>query len=208
MNLMKEVLRKLGAKADQSHFRFGRVDSPEILNDVFRLRYRVHCMERDLINHKQCRDGLESDKYDPYSVHFFAADKHEMVGTIRLILNSPYGFPFVENCGDGLFIDISTFPKTHIAEISRYTISRYSNYTKGIAFGLFREMYRESKRRGITHWFALMERPLYVLLRRSGFEFRPIGKKIELRGTVTPYMASIEELEKALCRRPSPRSKE
>ncbi|MDP3789929.1 MAG: GNAT family N-acyltransferase [Candidatus Omnitrophota bacterium] len=208
MDVIKEVLRLLRARTDQSQFTFGRVDSPELLNDVFRLRYQIYCMERNFIKSDQCHNGLESDKYDPHSVHFFAADKHSVIATIRLILDSPYGFPFEENCRGGLDIDINAFPKTRIAEISRYTIRQHLKSTKGIAFGLYSEMYRESKHRGITHWFALMERPLYLLLRRYGFEFRPIGKEIEMYGTVIPYMASIEDLEKALCQKSSRSTKD
>lgn len=70
-----------------------------------------------------------------------------------------------------------------------------------IIFGLYRTMYQASKRRGITHWFAAMEKPLLRLLHRYSFDFKPIGPELDYYGPVTPYFAEIAEIEKSVHRR-------
>jgi N-acyl amino acid synthase of PEP-CTERM/exosortase system len=61
---------------------------------------------------------------------------------------------------------------------------------------VFRLIYQESKRRGITHWVVAMERGLNVMLRRMGFEFTPIGPENDYYGPVRPYLAEIASLER------------
>ena len=67
-----------------------------------------------------------------------------------------------------------------------------------LIFGLYREMYKESKRRGITHWFAIMERSLWRLLNLSGFNFIEIGDEVDVYGPVRPYMAELSKIEQEL----------
>lgn len=204
---------------------FRRADLPDDLKAVYHLRYEVYCNESHFLDPKQYPDGIETDKYDPHSIHFAASDQYGMIGTMRLILDSSYGFPFEEHCRGKLHIDINSIPRKHAAEISRFAISKrfrrrvtdglnYSpdfddnvtkddleNVTKRVrpmAFGLYREMYQESKRRGITHWFALMEKPLCFLLKVHGFVFRPIGEEVDVYGKVTPYLAEVKEVEEAI----------
>lgn len=64
--------------------------------------------------------------------------------------------------------------------------------------GIFRLIYQESKRRGVTHWVAAMERSLQVMLKRMGFPFQPIGPEVDYYGPVRPYMAEIAALERNL----------
>ncbi|MCG6896361.1 MAG: PEP-CTERM/exosortase system-associated acyltransferase [Thiocapsa sp.] len=61
--------------------------------------------------------------------------------------------------------------------------------------GIFRLIYQESKRRGITHWVVAMERGLHVMLKRRGFVFTPIGPEVDYHGPVRPYVAEIAALE-------------
>jgi N-acyl amino acid synthase of PEP-CTERM/exosortase system len=60
---------------------------------------------------------------------------------------------------------------------------------------VFRLIYQESKRRGITHWVVAMERGLHVMLRRMGLRFTPIGPETDYHGPVRPYLAEIAALE-------------
>jgi N-acyl amino acid synthase of PEP-CTERM/exosortase system len=70
--------------------------------------------------------------------------------------------------------------------------------TPEILTGLFRVLYQESKRRGVTHWMGAMERGLFVLLKRAGFVMIPAGPEVDYYGPVRPYVASIAELEARL----------
>lgn len=70
-----------------------------------------------------------------------------------------------------------------------------------IIFGLYKVLYQASKRQGITHWFAAMEKPLLRLLHRYNFDFKPIGPELDYYGPVAPYFAEIAEMEKNVHRR-------
>jgi len=204
---------------------FKRADSPEELDEIFRLRYQVYCNESHFLNPEKYPDGKESDKYDPFSVYFTASDQYGMIGAMRIILDSTLGFPFEEHCRGKLRINVKDIPRKRSVEVSRLVISKrfrrrtndgltygpdfddsvtgsdlkdIAKRVRPMAFGLYREMYQESKRRGITHWYALMEKPLCFLLRMHGFVFNPIGEDVDVYGMVTPYMAVVEDVERSV----------
>lgn len=64
-----------------------------------------------------------------------------------------------------------------------------------IILGLYKTMYQASKRHGIMHWFAAMEKTLLRLLRRYNFDFTPIGPELDYYGPVIPYLAKISDIE-------------
>jgi N-acyl amino acid synthase of PEP-CTERM/exosortase system len=72
--------------------------------------------------------------------------------------------------------------------------------TPEILMGICRVLYHQSKRRGITHWVFAMERSLYVLLKRMGFNYTPAGPETDYYGPVRPYVVSIDALEKGVYR--------
>ena len=58
------------------------------------LRYEVYCLEQRFVDAARCTDGRESDDYDLHAIHFAAAtERGEVVATLRLVLDSPIGFP-------------------------------------------------------------------------------------------------------------------
>jgi N-acyl-L-homoserine lactone synthetase len=62
--------------------------------------------------------------------------------------------------------------------------------------GLYKAVYQESKRRNITHWYAVMTKGLYILLSRLGINFQPIGDPVDYHGIRTPYLGDIEKMER------------
>lgn len=64
--------------------------------------------------------------------------------------------------------------------------------------GLYISLYRESKLRGVTHWFTVMARGLYVILKRWGISFVQIGPAQDYHGLRAPYMISIQSIESSL----------
>ena len=56
-------------------------------------------------------------------------------------------------------------------------------------------MYRESKKQGITHWYGVMAKGLYTLLKRLSITFHPIGEQVDYHGIRTPYLGDIKEIE-------------
>ena len=64
--------------------------------------------------------------------------------------------------------------------------------------GLYISLYRESKLRGLNHWFTVMAKGLYVILKRWGISFEQIGPARDYHGIRAPYLISIESIERSL----------
>lgn len=194
---------------------------------VFALRYRVYCLDRGFLPAQDYPDGLESDRFDRHSTHFCAFDRSDrVVGAVRLVRASGAAmFPFQEHC-KVLHPGVTLPPATACAEVSRLVIDRNFLRRAGdgpegiprdppaqsagaerperrtqrpeIVLGLYRAMYRYSRRAGIRYWYAAMERSLARALMRYQFEFRRIGPETDYFGPVAPYVASLDELERLL----------
>jgi N-acyl amino acid synthase of PEP-CTERM/exosortase system len=73
-------------------------------------------------------------------------------------------------------------------------IERRSNNSPMLLLGMYREMYRHSRDKGIRYWFAAMERSLAYSLKKMGFRFDAIGPVSDYYGEVTPYVLDLGEL--------------
>jgi len=67
--------------------------------------------------------------------------------------------------------------------------------------GIYLLIYRESIKRGLTHWYAVMARGLHVILGRWGIQFKQVGPAREYHGLRAPYLLCIRDLEKYLAKR-------
>jgi N-acyl amino acid synthase of PEP-CTERM/exosortase system len=66
--------------------------------------------------------------------------------------------------------------------------------------GLYLRIYRESLVLGLTHWYAVMARGLYVILRRWGIDFRQIGPELNYHGVRAPYVVDITTLAQSVAK--------
>ncbi len=204
-------------------FTFRRVETESELEEVFRLRFQVYCNESGFESPEDHPDGLERDEYDAHSTHFIAINPAgKIVGSVRLIRYSELGFPIEKYCNPS--IDTSRLPKDKVVEISRLAISKayrrrdldglygtYGGDGKGsglkrrddrpnMILGLFKALYRESKWLGIVNWYVAMEKSLYLLLRRYGFDFYAAGVEVEYHGRRKPYISRIGNLESTIAK--------
>lgn len=206
--------------ASASYFDFVRVAMADPLwTDVQRLRYDVYCEELRLLDPEKYLTRLESDEFDVHSVHFAALNRQkEAVATMRLVRDSALRFP-LEGRAASLWPAFYELPRDTTVEISRLILAKHyrrrandgrygiggrgSDASAGgeqrspyplILFGLFRLMFEESLRTGLTHWLAAMEPWLQSFLDRYGFTFTPVGSPIEYFGEVVPYSARIEDI--------------
>lgn len=222
-----------------------RITDEEGLKEIYRLRYKVYVEEWGFEKPEEHPAGLEMNEYDKTSVHFATKDTEgQIVGTVRLILNSPLGFPIEKYCE--INVNKNDIPSEKIAEISRLAISKayrrrnedryifgpdeerrgignFNNYDqkfyrraedkykynilrKGQVFnekrmrpevllGLYKAIYNESKERGLTHWYAIMTKGLYLHLKKLRINFQPIGEPVDYHGIRTPYLGEIKSIE-------------
>lgn len=197
-------------------------ESP-LIEDVYRLRYKVYCDEWGFEKPEDHPGGIEVDGFDSYSSHFAAIEKKDsgqLIGTVRIILHSPHGFPIEHHCV--IDADLSGIDRSCLGEISRFAVSKEyrRRHTDRIMFdgeehneeverrhaverrksdhdivlGLYSCVYRESQERGLTHLYAVMADGLQFLLRRAGVSCERIGPSVEYHGRRTPYLFSVQEV--------------
>ncbi|MCG6867385.1 MAG: PEP-CTERM/exosortase system-associated acyltransferase [Gammaproteobacteria bacterium] len=106
--------------------------TPELLDEVFRLRYQVYCHEIHLPDFEEWRypDGRERDEFDPHSVHCMLRHRPTLAvaGAVRLVLPNPEDaalpFPLEEFAGNRIDVDLMRdLPRETTAEISRLILS-------------------------------------------------------------------------------------
>lgn len=209
------------------YFDVTRVEMGDGLWDgIQRLRYDVYCLECQYLDASRYPAGRESDGFDPHSIHFASTnERQEIVATLRLVRDSPMGFP-LEQHGPRLSDEFRALPRDTSAEISRLILAksyrrrandglyglelgdaqataeaqaqiqhRRSKYPL-ILFGLFKVMYMESLSLGLDYWLAAMEPGLQNMLNKFGLGLRQIGDPMEYYGKVIPYYSSIADLTK------------
>ena len=67
-----------------------------------------------------------------------------------------------------------------------------------VVISLYKAIYQESKRRQITHWYAVMTKGIVMLLSKFGFKFEEIGDTVDYHGIRTPYLGDIEKIEQEI----------
>ncbi|MBN2655053.1 MAG: GNAT family N-acetyltransferase [Nitrospirae bacterium] len=179
---------------------FKRAETEEELYDVYRLRYKIYCLERGYESLTDHPYGMESDEYDPYSVHIIGYVDGTASATARLILPNPIGYPAEKHSNIDIR-DICT--DTHkIAEISRFAVScdehRDSRCMHQATLGMIQELSRIIYQFDIRYILSIMTCGLNRLLSRSGLSFKQIGAPVEYHGIRIPFYAAVGEMTEVL----------
>ena len=209
------------------YWRVAPLRTIEELRLSYALRYRVYCEERHFLSAADYPDGIEQDEYDDYSLHFGSFDgEGEIVGSARLVLRSPLGFPMFDHCAIDPVWQKKLEAIPNLVEISRLVVSgRYRRRANdgfygiqplgepappppsaqpdrraqfSVAISLFKAMYQAAKRLRMTHALSAMELTLLRLLRRYHFPFEKIGPEVDYFGPVTPFVLDGMQVEERL----------
>jgi N-acyl amino acid synthase of PEP-CTERM/exosortase system len=194
----------------REHFEVVRAETPTLVDEAYRLRHQVYCIENSYEDRNQHKDGRERDSYDDTSVHALLVHKRTgaVAGTVRVIL------PGADAQGPPLPIHIVVdphhgellrrLPHSHVAEISRLAISKEfrcrcteaedRRMLRYITFGLIRGALEICREHDIHYICAVMERALIRLLGRLGLVFEHVGGVIEYHGARQPCVAGIGHL--------------
>jgi N-acyl amino acid synthase of PEP-CTERM/exosortase system len=106
-------------------------DNPPLLDEGYRLRYQVYCVEHRFEDPAHFPDGLERDRYDARSLHSLLIHRPSgaIMGTVRLILPDPDrpvgSLPIDTVCQALELKDDYALPRAHTAEVSRFAVSRW-----------------------------------------------------------------------------------
>ena len=105
--------------------------SKNLLNEVYKLRYQVYCIETGFENPDYYLDGLEFDEFDKQSRHYLIRHRKTNVyaATTRLILpKADYildQFPIEKHCVINRADLIKDIPRINFAEASRFCVSKF-----------------------------------------------------------------------------------
>lgn len=182
---------------------FQVADTPALRAEASRLRYKVYCDELGFLDKEAYPEEVETDAFDEVSTHIVAIQRDSIVGTVRIVPKTSYGFPLESHCHV-----TSDIPRSS-AELSRVVVDLRARQGKtGFAYGttwntagisiwwgLWLEVYYLTKQRGITHWFGAMERPFVTMLRRAGIPWEAVGPEVDYYGPIVPYRANVNMYE-------------
>jgi N-acyl-L-homoserine lactone synthetase len=170
---------------------FRRAQTEDEMTAIYKLRYEVYCLEKRYLNADDYPDHLEHDEWDKYSVHFIAKSNDNIVGTVRLIKESPIGFPIEKHFG----IKRTEVPTKVFAEGSRFIVrSQFRKSIFKIANGLNRCIIEACIEEGITDLYIILDERLYAAYTRIGLVLEEVGKPQRCFGCVnTPYVMPLRE---------------
>jgi N-acyl-L-homoserine lactone synthetase len=179
-------------------------DDPLLMDQSFRLRYQVYCLERHYLNPEDYPDERETDEFDSWSVHVGAVDASgELAGTARLIKANPAGFPMFRYCE--FFPEVRTLsqPETVAVEVSRVSISRHyvrrERRRRSEPFlTLVKAIMQGAKRAGATHLIGATDAAFHRWLVHYGLPYRKAGPEVDYYGPVAPCIMSLHELDEVI----------
>jgi len=69
-----------------------RAQTPEEIEEIFRLRYNVYYLETGMVDEVACPDSREIDWFDDFATYFIAREKGKIVGCVRYFPDTSRGF--------------------------------------------------------------------------------------------------------------------
>ena len=207
----------------QEYFGLELALTPEQMELVYRIRYRVYCEEFGYESSEDFPGQQEMDEFDSRSVHCLVTHKQSGMpaGCIRLVkIDDGTLMPMEKYCSEsfdaGLMKPIAA-PRTTMCEFSRLAVDgafrrrageRYSRFGKIdsldcskrekrtfslIAAATFLAAFAVSDLIGRPNCFAMMEPFLPRLLNRSGIAVKRMGVDIDYHGTRAPYYIATQD---------------
>ena len=159
--------------------------SHPILEEAFRLRYRV-CIEERKWSLPVRDDQLDVDQFDgPHAVYLIAVESGTLVGHVRLL---PTTRPHLLSTVHRHICEIDYPRGPHVWEWTRYCIDR--SHRGGAAFGrVSSEIMTGAVEWGLTHGVhdAVLEfDPVWITrFGQLGFDVRPLGLPVDFDGETT-----------------------
>lgn len=124
--------RQIQRSSNLSDLKILFAKTEELLQESYRLRYQVYCVENDFEPAAAFPDKMETDEYETQAFHAVLADtkSESILGTVRMIMPKLAGnalpLPITSACDpDALNSALRQIPYNQMAEISRFAISKH-----------------------------------------------------------------------------------
>ncbi len=159
-------------------FKYVEAKDEELIKKIYKFRCQIACDELKILNRENYPDGLETDEYDRYSIHFAALDKNgEIASCLRLIHHSPIGYPTENEMK--IEKNLASVDRNKIGEISRIFIHRnYRDMKSSKEIFRLAKLYvcPKMKKLGIEYTFGALEKSFHRLLGIFGMPYEIIGE--------------------------------
>jgi N-acyl amino acid synthase of PEP-CTERM/exosortase system len=208
------------AEIYQQHFDVVRARTPAQLDQAFHLRYQVYCVEHQFLDPTKNPGSREIDEHDENSVHILLVHRrtNKAFGTARVIiphLGSSWQLLPIHDLLPPIYREeFDRYSFHQIGEISRFAVSKEFRHQwaemvrpgfncdridevveqqllRHLIFGLLGEVVEICLEYGVVHLAAVVEPPLFRMLRKFGIEFEPLGGLVEYHGKRQPCVVDI-----------------
>jgi len=118
------------AEAFNRYFRLVEPTTPELMKQVYSLRYHAYCLETGFERPEDYPDEMERDQYDEQSDHclIIHRETNAYAATTRLVLADPENldrpFPIELHSRIDRTDLVQAIPRHQIAEVSRFCVSK------------------------------------------------------------------------------------
>jgi len=213
--------------AFQEFFEIVHANTDELKKEVFKLRFQVYCLEIGGYDPDEFPENMESDEYDDHSSHYLVKHRKsgEYAATTRLIIPNPTDssalFPLEKHCTIDKPEIVSAIDREHLAEVSRFCVSKEFKRRKNeaqtlaaigpswnveefssdekrtfphIALALFACLIRASHENDILFWCASMEPSFLRFIGAFGVKPTPIGPLADYHGDRSPCIINVNNL--------------
>lgn len=183
---------------------FRVVNDSNDLEEMYNLIWQIYGVELNYINSSNTSKEILKDEFENYSIKIGAFLGNNIIGTLRLIPDSPVGF-YVEK---DFNIELESIPRNQILELSRLVVKQNYRNTL-ISFGLLREAFLISKKMKKKYWIVVIqEKMANYFFKKFGVKFylikeKPLTKiQLEWRKKMNnyylqnpkPYLVLLEEV--------------
>jgi N-acyl amino acid synthase of PEP-CTERM/exosortase system len=209
-------------------------DAPELLEESYRLRYQVYCLERRFLRAEDYPNKLEVDEFDRHSIHVGAVDMQgKLAGTARVVKVTDAGLPLLRHCtiypAEAELFETSR----RVVEVSRMAVSRHYSRRRddgfygvpeqsgpvlaqrdrgrqrrhggGLVFlTVLKAAYQAAKRMETAHCLVGIEKSLHRIVVQYGFPCRMIGPESHYFGEVAPYAMDLKDFDNVILSRRFP----
>jgi len=184
-----------------------KIISENELREIQRFIFDIYKTE-GYIDQDFFSEQVLKDEFDKYSIYFSAFVHKKVVGAVRIIFHSPIGLQLEK------FFNISCpfhIEREKIAEISRLCVNKDYPRKSSITFGLLKECFKESMKRGIEYWYTVTSFNLVSKLKKFNIQFlklpckEPTPVQIKARephkgffekNSPEPYLISLNQIKK------------
>ena len=167
--------------------------------DEHSVHFYARCKSEDKVI-GTARVILNSELGFPISKHFDLDTQHEGVESSRIgeISRLAVSKEYRRRAIDRAIFGTGNFDPGHIPRYMDDGRDAHRHCEHELIRGLYLSIYSDSKRMGLTHWYAVMAKGLYIILKRWGILFKQVGPAKDYHGIRAPYLVSIDSLERVL----------